>query len=85
MTELCIAMRIALPTPKAQRPKSGRHAGEGRCTRRSETVAGLEDNVQNVAGPLEDTRCPQCGEEMKVSVEVVTTTDLPAEPARING
>ena len=68
---------------KRRKKKPGRKTGKGTFTRRSEPEPGPTDKVEEIAVPLDDRQCPQCGEKMEVSTEVATTIDAPVEPARI--
>jgi len=68
---------------KAEKKKPGRRRGKGRFTRRAKPEVKPADRLEEIAVNLEDTRCPECGEQMEVKVEEATTIDVPAEPVRV--
>lgn len=68
---------------KAEKKKPGRRPGQGPFTRRAKPEVKPTDQLEEIAVDLDDTRCPQCGEQMELSVEEASIIDVPAEPVRV--
>jgi hypothetical protein len=68
---------------KGNKKKPGRRRGKGRFERRAKPEVKPTDKHEEIEVDLDDTRCPQCGEQLEVDVEEATTIDVPAEPVRV--
>jgi len=81
------AARSASPFSKGKgkgaKKKPGRKKGKGPFCNRVEPKAMPSDQVETTKVPLESGKCPECGENLDVKVEVASTIDAPAMPPRV--
>lgn len=68
---------------EADKKKPGRKKGKGTFTNRKEPEARSSDQVETTKVPLQNHRCPECGESLELEVEVASTIDIPEEPQRV--